>query len=106
MVMDSLSHLNSELQRRDKICLDLFTPFENHVTNESPLMPALFVHQLSRVGRDNNLPDAFINQSQFISCTMSKSIVEHSADWEPIDNELVIDPRQHNLPEYTYGERK
>jgi len=33
---------------------------------------------------------------------MSKSIVEHSADWEPIDNELVIDPWQHNLPEYIW----
>ncbi len=30
----------------------------------------------------------------------------HSADWEPIDNELVIDPRQHDVPECTYGERK
>ena len=66
MVTDSLSHLNRELQRGDKIRLDLFTPFEYHVTNESPLMPALFVHQLSRVGRDNYLQDAFINRSQFI----------------------------------------
>jgi hypothetical protein len=101
-----LSHLNNELQRGDKIRLDLFTPIEYRVTNESPLLPALFVHQLSRVGRDNNLPDAFVNRSQFISCTTSKSNVVRSADWEPIDNELVIDPRQHDLPECTYGERK
>jgi hypothetical protein len=89
---NSLSHLNNELQRKDKIRLDLFTPIEYRVTNKSPLMPALFVQQLSRVGRDNNLPDAFINRSQFISCTTSKSIVVHLADWEPVDNELFIDP--------------
>jgi len=47
---NSLSHLNNELQWGDKIRLDLFTPIEYRVTNESPLMPALFVHQLSHVG--------------------------------------------------------
>ncbi len=68
-------------------------------------MPALFVHKLSRVGRDNNLPDACVNWAEYISCT-SKSIVVLSPDWEPIDNELVIDPRKYDPPECTHGRRE
>ena len=100
---NSLSHLNNELVRGDKIRLDLFTPIEYRVNNESPLMPALFVHKLSCIGRDyDNMPD--VRTNIFRACS-SKQQSDSSADFEPIDDDIVIDPRKHNFPECMYSKR-
>jgi hypothetical protein len=37
---------------------------------------------------------------------MSKQVCARSADWQPIDNEVVIDPWEHDPPECMYGRRK
>ena len=56
-------------------------------------MPALFAHKLSRVGRDyDNLPD--VRTNIFRACS-SKQQTDSSADFEPIDDNIVIDPCKH-----------
>lgn len=66
-------------------------------------MPALFVHKLSCVGRDyDNLPDVHANI--FLACS-SKQQSDSSADFEPIGDNIVIDPCKHNPLECTYSKR-
>ncbi len=66
-------------------------------------MPALFAHKLSRVGRDyDNLPD--VRTNIFRACS-SKQQTDSSADFEPIDDNIVVDPHKHNSPECTYSNR-
>lgn len=50
-------------------------------SNETPLMPALFVHKLSRVGRDDNLPDAHINCASQILCEFSQLGTHQQRTW-------------------------
>jgi hypothetical protein len=98
MVMASVFIPNwttAKLQRGDKIHFNLFTSIKYRVTNESPLMPALFVYKLFHVGRDfENLPNVLTNCC--LACSSKPS--ELSANCEPIDDKIVIDPCKHNPP--------
>lgn len=84
------------LKRGDKLRLDSYTELSYRVNKQSPRMPALFIHALSRLG---NVPlqDETINNQIPVTVVVPS---EHNDEYEP-SKENIIDPRKDKKPECT-----
>lgn len=92
----NLAEMGRCLKRGDKVRLDSYTELRYRVNPESPRMPALFVHALSRVG-NVPLPDDDIKPPLPIAVVCP---IAHLDDYEP-SSEYIIDPRKDEKPTCT-----
>jgi len=84
------------LKSGDKVRLDSYTELHYRVNPESPRMPALFVHALSRLG-NVPLPDDSIKPPLPIAVVRP---IDHLDEYEP-SSEYIIDPRKDEKPTCT-----
>ena len=94
----NLVEIGCMLKRGDMLCLDLFTIVRFRINEESPYMPMLFVHNLSRVGTEP-LYDSSIKQDMLV-CHHSTPTIESSHGDSP-----PIDPRINPKPQCTSEQR-
>ena len=92
----NLAEMGRCLKRGDKVRLDSYTELRYRVNPQSPRMPALFVHALSRLG-NVPLPDDSINKPIPITVVLP---TEHNDEYEP-SSEPIIDPRKDAKPKCT-----
>ena len=92
----NLAEMGRCLKRGDKVRLDSYTELRYRVNPESPRMPALFVHAISRVG-NVPLPDDSIKPPLPIAVVCP---IAHLDDYEP-SSEYIIDPRKDEKPTCT-----
>ena len=92
----NLAEMGRCLKRGDKVRLDSYTELHYRVNPESPRMPALFVHAISRVG-NVSLPDDSIKPPLPIAVVCP---IAHLDDFEP-SSEYIIDPRKDKKPTCT-----
>lgn len=76
--------------------LDLFTIVRFRINEESPYMPMLFVHNLSRVGTEP-LYDSSIKQDRLVCHHSTPTIESSHGDSPPIDPRIDPKPRGYVL---------
>ena len=98
----NLVEIGCMLKRGDKICLDRFTIVHFRINEDSPRMPMLFIHELSRVGNEP-IDDTSIKEEMIVS-HHSTPTTDANAESSHGDSP-PIDPRKDPKPQCTTEKR-